>query len=101
MTGAFAHDFSYPTRDAGRALPDTTRVPMERAFGADFSSVRVHSDLAAHDAAESLGAHALTIGTDIFFHAAAYRPGTPTGDRLLAHELAHVVQQADGRPRAA
>jgi hypothetical protein len=73
---------------------------MEEAFGVDFSAVRVHVGPAAHVAAARLSAQALTIGNDLIFHAGAYRPGTPEGNRLLAHELAHVVQQADGRPRA-
>jgi len=49
--------------------------------------------------ASALGARALTAGTDILFRAGEYQPGTPGGDRLLAHELAHVVQQAHGLPQ--
>jgi hypothetical protein len=101
MPSAIARDLSHAAGGAGRALPDATRAPMERMFGADFSAVRVHTGPVAQDAAVSLNAHALTMGTDIFFNAGAYQPGSRAGDRLLAHELAHVVQQADGRPRAA
>ena len=72
---------------------------MENAFSFDFASVRVHTGGAAHDAAAALGARALTAGTDILFRADQYQPGTPSGDRLLAHELAHVVQQARGLPK--
>jgi hypothetical protein len=73
---------------------------MEEAFSADFSAVRVHTGPAAHKFASTLQAHALTTGSDIMFGPGAYRPGTPSGDRLLAHELAHVVQQGFGLPRA-
>jgi hypothetical protein len=72
---------------------------MESAFSFDFAPVRVYTGAAAHDAASALGARALTAGTDILFRAGEYQPGTPGGDRLLAHELAHVVQQAHGLPR--
>lgn len=84
----------------GTALPDTTRGQMEEAFSADFSAVQVHTGPAAHELASTLQAHALTTGSDIVFQAGGYRPGTPSGDRLLAHELAHVVQQGHGLPRA-
>ena len=73
---------------------------MGAAFSADFSSVRVHTGPAADEVASKLKAHALTAGPDIVFRDGAYRPGTQSGDRLLAHELAHVVQQRDGLVRA-
>ena len=73
---------------------------MESAFSSNFAGVRVHTGPAAHDAALALGARALTAGTNILFRAGEYQPGTPGGDRLLAHELAHVVQQAHGLPQA-
>ena len=72
---------------------------MESAFSFDFAGVRVHTGAAAHDAASALGARALTAGTDILFRAGEYQAGTQGGDRLLAHELAHVVQQAHGLPQ--
>jgi hypothetical protein len=53
----------------------------------------VHADADADLLASAVAARAFTTGTDIFFAAGQYRPDTPTGDRLLAHELAHVVQQ--------
>lgn len=62
-------------------------------FGDAFSDVRVHTDARAGAVAGQLNAVALTVGTDIAFAPGAYRPGTPEGDALLAHELAHVVQQ--------
>jgi hypothetical protein len=74
---------------------------MESAFAADFSAVRVHTGPASDRVASGLGARALTAGRDIVFGPGGFRPHTPGGDRLLAHELAHVVQQAGGLPRAA
>ena len=67
---------------------------MELLFGRNFGDVRVHADSQAARSAEALGAQAYTIGRDIFFGRAKYSPGTPAGDRLLAHELTHVVQQS-------
>ena len=72
------------------AIPES----MELHFGRSFSDVRVHADSQAATSAEALGAQAYTIGRDIFFGRAKYSPGTPAGDRLLAHELTHVVQQS-------
>jgi hypothetical protein len=69
---------------------------MGAAFSADFSSVRVHTGSAADEVASKLKARALTAGPDIVFRGGAYSPGTQSGDRLLAHELAHVIQQRDG-----
>jgi hypothetical protein len=93
-------DLQRATSDNGAALPGATQAQMSKAFSADFSAVRVHTGPAAHKVASTLQAHALTTGSDIMFRAGAYRPGTPSGDRLLAHELAHVVQQGQGLPRA-
>lgn len=70
---------------------------MERRFSYDFSHVRVHTDQAATSFAHQLGTRAYTIGSDIVFGAEGYRPDHPTGRRLLAHELAHVVQTGAGR----
>jgi hypothetical protein len=78
----------------GIPLPDEVRRRMERAFGADFSEVRIH---AADQAATAVGARAFTQGTDIHFAPGEYDPGSPLGLELLGHELAHVVQQAQGR----
>ncbi|GAA0603271.1 hypothetical protein GCM10010174_19520 [Kutzneria viridogrisea] len=69
---------------------------MEGALAADFSGVRVHTGPTAQQAASALRAHAFTSGTDIMFGAGEYRPGTLSGDRLIAHELTHVVQQRQG-----
>ncbi len=85
-----------PAPGAGAALPEAVRGPMERAFGADFSAVRVHQG--EHVAA--LGARAFARGADIHFAPGQYAPGTRSGDELLGHELTHVVQQAQGRVAA-
>jgi hypothetical protein len=74
---------------------------MERAFSFNFGAVRVHTGTEASDAAAALDARALTAGTDILFRAGSYAPGTTSGDRLLAHELSHVVQQSQGLSRQA
>src|SRR5271165_4476358 len=98
LTG-IEHDLQRATAAGGRPLPPTSREHMENAFSFDFAAVRVHTGAAAHNAASALGARALTTGTDILFRADEYQPGTQGGDRLLAHELAHVVQQAHGLPQ--
>ncbi|HEX7243198.1 MAG TPA: DUF4157 domain-containing protein [Longimicrobiaceae bacterium] len=86
-------------RGGGRGLGAGVRRSMEQAFGADFGGVRVHDDARADRLSRDLSARAFTTGRDIFFRAGEYRPGTPSGDTLLAHELTHVVQQ-DGGVRA-
>ena len=74
-------------------MPEPLRASMESAFDLDLSPVRVHED----EQARSMGALAFTRGTDIHFAPGHYRPETPRGRALLGHELAHVVQQAQGR----
>jgi hypothetical protein len=77
----------------GHALDGGVKHRMQSALGADFSGVRVHSDSSAHAMSDRLNARAFTIGNDIAFGPGEYQPGTPVGDALIAHELAHVVQQ--------
>jgi hypothetical protein len=77
----------------GAPLPDPERRRMERSFGHDFGDVRVHPDADAEAVVGPLGASAVTVGRDIWFAAGAYAPGQERGRRVLAHELAHVVQQ--------
>ena len=74
---------------------------MESRFGADFGGVRVHADEHAAESAHQLAAHAYTIGSDVFFGRAKYQPSTSPGRLLVAHELAHVIQQAGAPNRAA
>jgi hypothetical protein len=79
----------------GTPLDAGVRSRMEGAFGHDFSRVRVHADANAAQLSNSLNARAFTIGRDVAFGAGEYSPGTFIGDALIAHELAHVVQQSD------
>ena len=78
---------------SGQALDATTRQWAESRFGHDFSSVKIHHDAEAAQSATSIGARAYTSGRDIVFGAGEFSPHTESGRRLLAHELAHVVQQ--------
>ncbi len=80
-------------RRGGELLPDQLRGPMEQAFGADFSGVRVHTDSDADALNQSLRARAFTTGHDVFFRGGEYSPMTLSGRQLIAHELTHVVQQ--------
>ncbi|MFG1793099.1 DUF4157 domain-containing protein [Nocardia sp. NPDC049149] len=82
----------------GTPLDAATRTRMEARFGHDFSAVRAHVGPAADTSARTMRARAYTVGTDLVFRDGAYRPGTSAGDHLLAHELAHVVQQSRARP---
>ncbi|MGF2039755.1 MAG: DUF4157 domain-containing protein [Nostoc sp. CmiVER01] len=81
-------------RGGGQPLANSIREPMEQAFGADFSRVRVHTDSQADHLNQSIQAKAFTTGQDVFFRQGAYEPGSRGGQELLAHELTHVVQQA-------
>ncbi len=80
----------------GTPLDDSTRSDMEGRFGQDFGDVRVHTDAQASESAESVGANAYTVGSDIVFRAGQFDAGSATGQRTLAHELTHVVQQRAG-----
>jgi hypothetical protein len=80
---------------SGKPLDAATRTTLEPRFGHDFSQVRVHTDDQAAESAQALEAQAYTTGQDIVFGAGRYAPETPEGRQLLAHELTHVVQQAD------
>lgn len=75
-------------------IPDTVKQRMEDSFNTDFSSVRVHPESSS---APDVGALAYTQGTDIHFAPGQFKPDTSAGQQLLGHELAHVVQQAEGR----
>lgn len=80
----------------GKALPEDVQTRMEGAFGTDFSAVRIHEGREA----AALGALAYTQGSDISFAPGQYQPESQRGQELLGHELAHVVQQAEGRVQA-
>lgn len=81
------------TKGGGQPLPPSTNAFMNRAMGADFSNVRIHTDAKAVAMNHALHAHAFTHGKDIYFNTAMYNPDSASGKRLLAHELTHVVQQ--------
>jgi hypothetical protein len=81
-------------RSSGQPLDTATRAFMEPRFGHDFSNVRVHTDQRAAKAASAIGAQAFASGHSLVFAANRYAPHTHDGRRLVAHELAHVVQQS-------
>lgn len=84
----------------GVPLDSGTRATMERGFGTDLGGVRLHNDAAAGESARAVDAHAYTVGNDIAFAPGKYDPHSEGGQRLLAHEIAHTVQQG-GLQRAA
>ncbi len=87
---AIVHDV---LRSSGQPLDPATRALMEPRFGHDFSRVRVHAGGQAAESARAVNALAYTVGNDVVFETGRYAPQTAQGQRLLAHELAHVVQQ--------
>jgi hypothetical protein len=82
----------------GKPLGERERSFFEPRFGRDFENVRVHADSEAARSARSIDALAYTVGRDIVFAEGQYRPETEAGGSLLAHELAHVVQQGQSEP---
>jgi len=84
----------------GSPLSPELRALFEPRFGYDFGDVRVHAGPAAAGAAQALGARAFTVGRDVFFGAGEYQPTSPQGQRLVAHELTHTIQQAPAATRA-
>ncbi len=80
----------------GRPMAPAIRHQMEQRFGRDFGRVRLHDDAAASASAEALSAKAYTVGNHIVFNQSRFSLETSTGKRLLAHEIAHVVQQGRG-----
>jgi len=80
----------------GTPLDPAVRAEMEARFGQRFADVRIHDDERAHRGAAALGAKAYAHGGEVAFAESRYAPHTPDGKRLLAHELAHVVQQRRG-----
>jgi hypothetical protein len=89
--GAAAGNVAIP-ESGGAKLPSSVRAKMEPKLGADLSDVNVHTGGASAQAASGLGARAFTVGHDVHFNAGEFAPGSKEGDRLLAHELTHVVQ---------
>jgi outer membrane protein OmpA-like peptidoglycan-associated protein len=87
-------------RSTGQQLPATSRVFMEQRFGNDFSQVRVHTDARAAESARVVNALAYTVGQHVVFATGRFAPETNSGRSLLAHELAHTVQQSGNLPAA-
>ncbi len=83
-------------KGGGAPLEAGTRSAMERQFGQDFGDVKVHTDDRASASAASVGANAYTVGNEIVFRAGHYDTSSATGQRTIAHELTHVVQQRSG-----
>lgn len=81
-------------KENNTGMPDEVKEKMEGAFQADFSDVKVHTN---SDKASDIGALAYTQGSDIHFAPGRYDPAQQTGQRIIGHELAHVVQQRQGR----
>ncbi len=94
---AIVHDV---LRSPGQPLDRGTRAVMESGFGHDFSAVRIHNDAQAAKSAGAVNALAYTVGRDVVFARNQFAPGTKEGQRLLAHELTHVVQQGSDSHRA-
>jgi len=84
-------------KGSGQSMSDSVRQPMEQAFGADFSGVKIHTDSQSDQLNRSIQAKAFTTGKDVFFRQGTYDPGSQGGQELLAHELTHVVQQTGGQ----
>ncbi|WP_372728446.1 DUF4157 domain-containing protein [Nocardioides sp.] len=80
-------------RGAGKELPDEVAGRFGEQLGVSLAGVRVHADSEAGEIARSVQATAFTHGSDVYFSPGSYDPGTSSGQRLLAHELAHVAQQ--------
>lgn len=87
-------------RGRGQPLPDGVRQRMEGAFGTDLTDIRLHTGSEASTLNRKLQAKAFAVGTDIFFNGPAPDATTPSGQHLLAHELAHTVQQGGGLQRS-
>ncbi|HXF62793.1 MAG TPA: DUF4157 domain-containing protein, partial [Caldilineaceae bacterium] len=98
--GEVSADHAHALRRAqggGRPLDEGLRRTMESAFGADFGRVRIHTDGQADSLNRTFNARAFTHGNDVFFRKGEFNPGSRDGRKMLAHELAHVVQQTHHR----
>lgn len=83
-------------KGGGTSLDDGVRQKMESSLGHDFSDVKVHTGSSAANAAQSVQAQAFTVGNELVFNDGKYNPSSPEGQRTIAHELTHVVQQRSG-----
>ncbi len=91
-------------KGGGTPMDKALRSQMESSLGHDFGDVRVHTDHAASESAKAVGAQAYTVGNEIVFGSGKYDPASTAGQKTIAHELTHVVQQkagpVDGTPAA-
>ncbi|MCB0429416.1 MAG: DUF4157 domain-containing protein [Flavobacteriales bacterium] len=85
------------TRGKGQALPTGVQQQFGGKMGADFSGVNIHTDSTAVQLSKSLGAHAFTVGNDIYFNSGKYDTASRGGQHLLAHELTHTIQQGGSK----
>jgi hypothetical protein len=85
------------TQSGGAPLTAELRARMEALFGHRLAHARIHTDASAAQAAEAAAARAVTMGSHIYFASGQFAPGTTSGDRLLVHELTHVVQHDRGQ----
>lgn len=83
-------------KGGGSSLDHDVRQKMESSLGHDFSDVKVHTGSSAATAAKSVQAQAFTVGNELVFNDGKYNPSSPEGQRTIAHELTHVVQQRSG-----
>ncbi|MBA3502134.1 MAG: DUF4157 domain-containing protein, partial [Deltaproteobacteria bacterium] len=83
---------------SGSSLPTSLQRKFESSLGTDLSSVRVHTGGASEAATNAVGARAYAVGQDIHFGAGSYDPSSQAGQHLIAHEVAHTVQQRGGSP---
>ncbi|MBN4077016.1 DUF4157 domain-containing protein [Mariprofundus ferrooxydans] len=84
-------------KGGGQPLDSATRSFFEPRFGHDFSHVRVHTDSSSADTAKSINARAFTLGNHVVMGSGEYQPKSQLGQRLLGHELTHVIQQGESR----
>ncbi len=84
-------------RGGGQPLDSQVQKKMSSSMGHDFSDVKVHTSEKSDTLNQQLGAEAFTTGSDVFFRQGNYNPGSADGQKLIAHELTHVVQQSTGQ----
>ena len=87
-------------RGSGQPLDPNLQDKMGQAMGADFSSVKIHTDSQADQLNRSIQAKAFTTGQDVFFRQGAYNPSSTSGQELIAHELTHTIQQGASRKQS-
>ncbi len=87
-------------KGGGESLPSALSSQLGEQVGMDLSALRMHTDPAAAQISQSLQATAFTHGSDVYFAPGAYRPGSPDGQRLIAHEVSHVAAQRSGADTA-